>query len=36
VVFGWEAGVGDNVPGIIMFAHPKVGLAYHQALAPDR
>jgi hypothetical protein len=31
----WEAGVGDNEPGIIMLAHPKVGLAYHQELAPD-
>lgn len=31
----WEAGVGDNEPGIIMLAHPKVGVAYHQELAPD-
>jgi hypothetical protein len=31
----WEAGVGENEPGIIMLAHPKVGLAYHQELAPD-
>jgi hypothetical protein len=31
----WEAGVGDNEPGIIMLAHPKVGLAYHQEIAPD-
>jgi hypothetical protein len=31
----WEAGVGDNAPGVIMLAHPKVGLAYHQELAPD-
>jgi hypothetical protein len=31
----WEAGVGDNEPGIIMLAHPKVGLAYHQEFAPD-
>jgi hypothetical protein len=31
----WEAGVGDNEPGIIMLASPKVGLAYHQEIAPD-
>lgn len=31
----WEAGVGANEPGITMLAHPKVGLAYHQELAPD-
>jgi hypothetical protein len=31
----WEAGDGANEPGIIMLAHPKVGLAYHQELAPD-
>jgi hypothetical protein len=31
----WEAGVGTNEPGIIMLAHPKVGQAYHQELAPD-
>jgi hypothetical protein len=31
----WEAGVGDNEPGIIMLADPKVGLAYHQEIAPD-
>jgi hypothetical protein len=31
----WEAGQGDNRPGIIMLAHPKVGLAYHQEIAPD-
>lgn len=31
----WEAGIGDNEPGIVMLAHPKVGLAYHQELAPD-
>jgi hypothetical protein len=31
----WEAGVGDNRPGIIMLAHPKTGLFYHQEIAPD-
>jgi hypothetical protein len=31
----WQAGVGENKPGIIMLAHPKVGLAYHQEQAPD-
>jgi len=31
----WQAGVGDNKPGIIMLAQPKVGLAYHQEQAPD-
>jgi hypothetical protein len=31
----WEAGVGDNEPGIIMLAHPTVGLANHQEIAPD-
>jgi len=31
----WEAGVGDNKPGIIMLVRPKVGQAYHQELAPD-
>ena len=31
----WQAGVGDNEPGIIMLAKPKVGLAYHQEQAPD-
>jgi hypothetical protein len=31
----WEAGVGDNQPGIIMLAHPKTGLFHHQEIAPD-
>jgi len=31
----WEAGVGDNLPGIIMMAHPKTGTAYRQEFAPD-
>ena len=31
----WEAGVGDNHPGIIMLAHPKTGLFYQQEIAPD-
>jgi hypothetical protein len=31
----WQAGVGENKPGIIMLAKPKVGLAYHQEQAPD-
>jgi hypothetical protein len=31
----WEAGVGDNRPGIIMLAHPKTGLFYHQEIAPE-
>jgi hypothetical protein len=31
----WEAGVGDNEPGIVMLAHPKTGLVYRQELAPD-
>jgi hypothetical protein len=31
----WEAGIGDNEPGIIMLAHPEVGLAYRQEIAPD-
>jgi hypothetical protein len=26
----WEAGVGGARPGIIMLAHPEVGLSYHQ------
>jgi hypothetical protein len=31
----WLAGVGDNVPGIIMPAAPKLGDAYAQENAPD-
>ena len=31
----WVAGEGDNEPGIIMLAHPKVGVAYRQEIAPD-
>jgi hypothetical protein len=31
----WEAGVGDNQPGIIMLAEPKTGLTYQQEIAPD-
>lgn len=31
----WEAGVGDNLPGIIMMAEPKTGTAYRQEFAPD-
>ena len=31
----WIAGEGDNEPGIIMLAHPKVGVAYRQEIAPD-
>ena len=31
----WEAGVGDNRPGIIMMGEPKTGLAYRQEFAPD-
>jgi hypothetical protein len=31
----WEAGVGDNEPGVVMLAHPKTGLVYRQELAPD-
>jgi hypothetical protein len=30
----WRAGVGQNKPGIIMPAHPSVGQAYQQELAP--
>ena len=31
----WVAGEGDNEPGIIMLADPKVGVAYRQEIAPD-
>ena len=31
----WEAGVGENRPGIIMMAEPKTGMSYRQEFAPD-
>ena len=31
----WEAGVRRRRPDITVLAYPKVGLAYHQELAPD-
>jgi hypothetical protein len=31
----WEAGVGDNLPGILMLAHPRGGTTYRQEYAPD-
>jgi len=30
----WRAGVGGNLPGIIMPAHPTVGVEYNQEFAP--
>jgi hypothetical protein len=30
----WEAGVGNNHPGIIMLAHPRTGAKYQQEIAP--
>jgi hypothetical protein len=30
----WRAGVGPNLPGIIMPAHPAVGMSYAQEVAP--
>jgi hypothetical protein len=30
----WEAGVGNNKPGIIMLAHPRRGDAYRQEYSP--
>lgn len=31
----WKAGVNGASPGIVMLAHPRVGLAYRQEDAPD-
>jgi hypothetical protein len=31
----WEAGQGDNLPGILMLAHPRSGRTYFQEHAPD-
>ena len=30
----WEAGVGDNLPGILMEAQPSAGDTYRQEYAP--
>jgi hypothetical protein len=31
----WEAGQGDNLPGILMQAHPRSGRTYRQEFGPD-